>query len=104
MLTKFFAKMDTDDDESITRNEMIEWAWHIERKYMAVEIENWFNWYDIDENGSIEHEEIVKQQEVRPGKHKDTKDLELRLFAECDLNNDNKLDKSEFEKFQFPRY
>ena len=26
---------------------MVEWAWQIERKYMAVEIKNWFQWYDL---------------------------------------------------------
>ena len=102
---------------------MVDWAWQIERKYMAAEIKNWLNWYDIgksefqtlklrpqtlspqtyivlDENGLVEYEELVKQQELRPVKHKDAKDLELRLFAEADKNKDNTLDSDEFEKFQ----
>ena len=48
----------------------------------------------------VEYEELVEQQELRPVKHKDAKDLELRLFAEADKNKDNKLDEDEFEKFQ----
>ena len=54
----------------------------------------------LDENGLVEYEELVKQQELRPVKHKDAKDLELRLFAEADKNKDNTLDSDEFEKFQ----
>ena len=54
----------------------------------------------LDENGLVEYEELVEQQELRPVKHKDAKDLELRLFAEADKNKDNKLDEDEFEKFQ----
>ena len=53
-----------------------------------------------DENGLVEYEELVQQQELRPVKHKDAKDLELRLFSEADKNKDNKLDEDEFEKFQ----
>ena len=48
----------------------------------------------------VEYEELVKQQELRPVKHKDAKGLELRLFAEADKDKDNKLDADEFEKFQ----
>ena len=54
----------------------------------------------LDENGLVEYEELVKQQELRPVKHKDAKELELRLFAEADKDKDNKLDADEFEKFQ----
>lgn len=54
----------------------------------------------LDENGLVEYEELVKQQELRPIKHKDAKELELRLFAEADKDKDNKLDADEFEKFQ----
>ena len=123
MLGKIFSKMDTDGDENIVQGEMVDWAWQIERKYMAAEIKNWLNWYDIgkskimsqaqmepkfshpqtlvlDENGLVEYEELVKQQELRPVKHKDAKELELRLFAEADKNKDNTLDSDEFEKFQ----
>ena len=111
--------MDTDGDANIVQAEMVDWAWQIERKYMAAEIKNWLNWYDIgkskvyvlgnsrcpqtlvlDENGLVEYEELVKQQELRPVKHKDAKELELRLFAEADKNKDNTLDADEFEKFQ----
>ena len=47
MLGKIFSKMDTDGDENIVQTEMVDWAWRIERKYMAAEIKNWLNWYDI---------------------------------------------------------
>jgi len=47
MLGKIFSKMDTDGDENIVQAEMVDWAWQIERKYMAAEIKNWLNWYDI---------------------------------------------------------
>jgi len=47
MLGKIFSKMDKDGDENIVQAEMVDWAWQIERKYMAAEIKNWLNWYDI---------------------------------------------------------
>ena len=39
--------MDIDGDENIIQAEMVDWAWKIERKYMAAEIKHWLKWYDI---------------------------------------------------------
>ena len=41
MLEKIFVKMDADQSEKIEKSEMVEWAWHIERKYMTDHVNAW---------------------------------------------------------------
>lgn len=41
LLEKIFDKMDTKRDGLVDRQEMLDWTWHIEKKYMSEDVDNW---------------------------------------------------------------
>ena len=41
LLRKIFTKMDTSNNGHLEREEMLEWTWMIEKKYMTKDVENW---------------------------------------------------------------
>ena len=41
LLEKIFDKMDTKRDGLVDRQEMLDWTWHIEKKYMTEDVDNW---------------------------------------------------------------
>ena len=45
LLGKIFAKMDTSKNGLVDREEMLAWAWIIEKKYMLQDVENWVSEY-----------------------------------------------------------
>uniref|UniRef100_A0A0K0G3P3 Reticulocalbin-3 n=1 Tax=Strongyloides venezuelensis TaxID=75913 RepID=A0A0K0G3P3_STRVS len=103
------GKMDKNNDGKVTLTELVEWIYTSMVKLDNTEAEERFAEIDTNKDNFITwkeyaHEAFGTEEPVTDADDKKLYDEDKNYFGAADLNNDNKLSKSEFYAFQSPEH